>query len=272
MIFEIDKDTHLFYRVWEPEGKLLCKVVFVHGYAEHSGRYDYAARYLAAAGMRVYAYDHPGHGNSAGKKGLVSGIRDFAENLNHFVRFVKRDREKAKVFIIGHSMGGAIAAAFGAGYGCCISGIVTSAAAIMPVPMLSRPLRAVASYVSMFIPEAGTVKLPPEKLSRDQRVVEGYKKDPLNYNGRVKLKTAVELSGSLELIGKKARNIYEPILVLHGSDDTLAKPEGSRFLYEKVSSEDRQIKIFDGLRHELFNEPEKDYVLKTVREWIETRV
>ncbi len=272
MIFEIDKDTRLFYRVWEPEGIPAAKVVIVHGYAEHSGRYEHAGSYLAKSGFRVYAFDHPGHGQSSGKKAIVSGIKDYALNLRHFVKFVKNDRGKSKVFVIGHSMGGAVAAVYAARFGCDISGLVTSGAAVMPVPMLCAPLRVAAEYLSLFTPEAVTVKLPPEKISRDGAVVSGYKNDPLNYNGRIKLKTAVELSKSLKIIKETASDIMEPLLVLHGADDRLANPEGSRLLYEKASSDDKEYKLLPGLKHEIFNEPEKEYVLDTVKTWLKMRI
>lgn len=271
MIFEIESGLQVFYRIWEPEGRPAAKIVITHGYAEHSGRYEHAGRYLAESGYRVYAFDQPGHGQSGGRKGVVEGIKEYAEILDCFIRHIKKEREEGKIFLIGHSMGGAVAAAYCAIFGNGIDGLVTSAAAVIPVPGLAWLFKSAAEWLSRLAPEVRTVKLPPEKLSRDKNVVKDYLGDQLNYTGRIKLKTAVELSKSEEIIRKTAKYICEPLLVMHGSDDTLAKPEGSLLLYENASSEDKTLKIFEGLRHELFNEPEKKEVLETVKSWISER-
>ncbi len=291
MIFEIDRDTRLYYRTWEPScgdsenesaggsknlsGAASVNVIIVHGYAEHSGRYEYTGQYLSRKGFRVFAYDHPGHGKSAGSRGLVSSIDDLVLKLEYFVQFVKKTDKHSmhgKTFMIGHSMGGVISALFASGSGSEIDGLITSGAAVMPLPELKGLPHKLAEAASCFFPELRTIPLDPRKLSRDEKVVKDYKGDPLNYNGKVKLKTAVELSGAGERIEKFAEKIKVPLLVMHGSEDTLAKPDGSRLLFEKASSEDKQIRIFEGLRHEIFNEPEKDLVLETVGEWIDFRL
>jgi len=278
MIFEIDSDTSLYYRTWEPSGgnsENAGNVIIVHGYAEHSGRYEYAGQYLSRKGFRVFAYDHPCHGQSAGSRALVSSIDDLVLKLEYFVKFVKKSDKlsvHAKTFMIGHSMGGVVSALYASGSGSEIDGLITSGAAVMPLPELKGLPKKLAEKASFFFPELGTIPLDPGKLSRDENVVKDYKSDPLNYNGKVKLKTAVELSGAVERIEKLAEKIIVPLLVLHGSDDRLADPEGSRLLFEKASSKDKQIRIFEGLRHEIFNEPEKDSVLETVREWIDLRL
>ncbi len=272
MKFEIDKETILYYRIWEPETLPIAKAVVVHGYAEHSGRYDYVGKYLAGNSIKVYAFDNYGHGQSSGKRALVTSIENFVSNLDSFVKFVKKDGEDLKLFIIGHSMGGAIAAIYAAEHGSVIDGIITSSAAIMPVPNLYPPFDIIAEFFSKFIPEAKTVNLPAQKLSKDQKVVENYKSDSLTYTGKVKLRTAAEFSRIQKIVKKKCSNILNPILIMHGSKDRLAKPEGSRLLYNIVSSKDKEIKIFEGLKHELFNEPEKDKVLNVVKEWLYMRL
>jgi len=272
MIFEIDRDTNLFYRVWEPESAPVADIIIVHGYAEHSGRYEHAGRYFSDSGFRVFAFDHPGHGQSPGKKALVSSIFDLSVNLNHFVKYIKNGKNNKKIFIIGHSMGGVVAALYSAAFGSDISGVITSGAAVITMPVLWPPLRATLDYLSGFFPEAPTIKLPADKLSRDKKVVDDYMADQLTYRGKVKLKTAVELSKAVKIIKKKARFISEPLLVLHGAEDRLASPDGSRLLFENASSADKELKIFDNLRHEIFNEPEKQIVLETVKNWITARL
>ncbi|MDX9801366.1 MAG: alpha/beta hydrolase [Spirochaetia bacterium] len=276
MLFEIDRGAHLYFRKWLSSGELpgypSANIIIVHGYAEHSGRYEYAGKYLSQKGFSVYAFDLPGHGKSVGSRALIPGIDDLVLKLKLFVEFVKTRDKGEKTFIIGHSMGGVVAALYASLYGNEIDGLITSGAAVMPLPELKGMIQKIAEAVSTLLPELRTLSLDPDKLSRDAGVVEDYRSDPLNYNGKVKLKTAVELSRSRKMIEKAAGNITVPFFVMHGADDTLAEPEGSRLLFEKASSVDKTIRLFDGLRHEILNEPEKELVLEAIRDWLYLRL
>ena len=269
------KDNHdIFYRTWVPGGSSKAVVVIVHGYGEHSGRYNPAASALAGAGYRVYAYDHPGHGGSRGKKGLVEGLEKLADVLGDFTAFAAEEEPGYKVFVLGHSMGGVVSALYASrlpGDG-PVSGLITTGAAVEVKPSMGKGLQKTLRAVSRIAPGLPTIKLSRAKLSKDIEVVDSYDRDPLNYSGRVKLKTGVELSRAFRLITENAGNITIPLLVLHGGEDTLSLPGGSSLIHDSASSGDKKIRIFPGLKHEILNEPEKNMVFEEIINWLDSRV
>lgn len=274
MIFKVDEKISLFYREWAPEEgqDIVGKVVIVHGYGEHSGRYQHVAKALTDIGFKVYAFDHPGHGNSHGKKALVDDIKAFAINIKHFVEYVKKDDETVKVFILGHSMGGALSAIYASHFADNIAGIITTGAAIYPASRLKGAALKFIKFFAMLCPQFPTVKLSLSTLSEDQAVIEGYERDPLNYHGKVKLLTAISLSEIAEIIEENGGNTTVPILILHGAEDKLSDPAGSKFFYDKVSSLDKEIKFFPEMKHEILNSPQKEKVLDIIKEWLLKRV
>lgn len=274
MIFKVDEKISLFYREWAPkEGQdIVGKVVIVHGYGEHSGRYEHVAKALTDIGFKVYAFDHPGHGHSHGKKALVDDIKAFAVNIKHFVEYVKQDDEKVKVFILGHSMGGALSAIYASHFADDIAGVITTGAAIYPASRLKGIALKFIKFFALHFPQFPTVKLSTSTLSEDQAVIDNYEKDPLNYHGKVKFLTAISLSEIAEIIEEKGGNATVPILILHGAEDKLSEPAGSKFFYDKISSTDKEIKFFPEMKHEILNSPQKEKVLDTIKEWLLKRV
>ncbi len=278
MYFNINEKERLFYRVKEPDGEKKGCVLIVHGYAEHGGRYMKCADYLAGSGFRVYIPDLPGHGQSTGIKGLAENPVLVSEYLKNFTDFIRKENSSpeqagcSKLFLLGHSMGGGISLIYASSFGSSISGVVTSGAAVHPMPYPPLPVRAVMGFFSRYLPGLKTMELGDEKISTLQDVVEDYRNDPLNYNGKVMLGTAVELFRIRKVVEANADKITEPVFLLHGSDDRLASPEGSEFVYNSVSSEDRKIRIYDGCRHEILNDFRQEEVLEDIKNWLLERV
>ena len=272
MKFVINEKDTLFYRVWEPPGEIAGKVVIVHGYAEHGGRYEYTANILAAAGFRVYAPDLPGHGRSDGKKGLVGDVDRIVEVLKNFVDFIGKEKGGSGIFLLGHSMGGALSLLYASRFGSDIRGVITSGAAVYPLPYPPLLIRKIISWISICLPAFKTVKLDAEKISTIPSVVESYRGDPLNYNGRIMAATASGLFRIRKMLEKKGPNISEPLLLLHGTDDRLASPFGSRKIFNICISSDKKIVLYEGARHEILNDFRKDEVLDEIKSWLLQRV
>ena len=272
MYFKIDEKTTLYYRVWRPDSAPKGILLIVHGYAEHSGRYEKAAKYFSYAGFKVYAADLPGHGQSSGKKGLAVDSVTVSENIKNFTDFIKKENSGLKLFLFGHSMGGGISLIYTSSFGSNISGLITSGAAVYPLPYPSAVIRTVIACIARYCPSLKTMDLGAEKTSTLKEVVEDYKKDPLNYNGKVMAGSAAVLFRIRKLVEENASKITEPVLLLHGSEDTLASPSGSEFVYSKVSSEDKTIKVYEGCRHEILNDFKQDEVLEDIRNWLLERV
>jgi lysophospholipase len=254
----------LFYRCWDsPVAR--AEVVLSHGYAEHSGRYEHLAAALGAAGARVWALDHYGHGRSAGERADISSLPAAAEDLHLLVAKAARAAGESaagnSVYLVGHSMGGAIAAAHALAHQASLAGLVLSA----PMLILSDELMALAGMDE--IPDVSLAG----GISRDPEVVAAYESDPLNYLGpppKTFLASLAALPGMIERLGE----LTLPMLVMHGSADPLIKPETLRTLVARVGSEDLAARLWPGLMHEIFNEPEKDAVIGTLTRWITARM
>jgi alpha-beta hydrolase superfamily lysophospholipase len=126
--------------------------------------------------------------------------------------------------------------------------------------------------LSIIIPGAGLVRLDSDGLSRDSSVVEAYVNDPLVYTGKATARLGAELIKAMQNVTLQAANINLPIMIAQGSDDKLVDPGGAQLLYDLIGSKDKTIKIYNGLYHEIFNEPEHEQVLNDVTTWIDSHL
>jgi alpha-beta hydrolase superfamily lysophospholipase len=257
----------LFRRAWLPEMPRRILVV-VHGYAEHSGRYEGFGSWFAGRDCAVHAYDHRGHGRSRGKRCHVKAFREYLDDLDCFVEIVRREHPQIPVTVVGHSMGGLITAAYLVDRRPAICSAVTSGAGLalgQGVPRLrvaaARLLRHVLPRLSM---GSG---LDPNGLSRDPEVVENYLEDPLVFR-RMTASLAAELVSAVPRTAARAAEVAVPLLMLHGEDDPLCPPDGSRAFFEEVAISGSDLRIYPKLRHEIFNEPEREQVYLDILEWL----
>jgi len=260
----------LFERRWLPDGEPKALVVLIHGYAEHTGRYDHVGARLAAAGIAVRGFDLRGHGLSDGPRALISTVREYLDDLRAYLPQVQREHPAVPIFVLGHSMGGCIAALWLAVDRPPLSGALLSGPAL--TSGAPNPLGPVLRWLGRVAPALPLMRLRAEQVSRDPAVVRRYEADPLVYHGRMKAGLLSAMLRAIERIDRDAARIDAPLLLMHGSDDALTSPEGSRRLHERVSSADRTLKVYQGLFHEILNEPEQDQVLGDIVAWIQARI
>ena len=272
---ERNKGRKLFFRSWKPDNseiKLKGVILIAHGYAEHSERYNYTAKYFTDKNYAVYAVDHYGHGRSMGVKADVPDFRIFVEDLLSVLSKIQDNEKNIPVFILGHSMGGAISTILASGAGNNIKGLILSGASIRIDGGVSGFVKSISKVIAFFVPYLPLVEFAVEGISRDPEVIESYKKDLLNYNGKVRARMGREMLRSEELITEELLSkISVPTLILHGEKDPLVNPECSQIIYSNISSKDKELKILDNLYHEILNEPEKDEVLEIIGKWLDTR-
>jgi alpha-beta hydrolase superfamily lysophospholipase len=274
--FEGGGGRTLCRRSWLPENAESVLVV-IHGFAEHSGRYEAFGSWFSGRGCAVHAYDHQGHGRSEGRRNHVRRFGDFLEDLRGFLELTRSEHPGLPCALVGHSMGGLIAAAFARERppeSLGLVGVVTSGAALSLGPALSRSkllvargLRRVAPWLTL---DAG---LPAEALSRDPEVVRRYVEDPL-VGTRMTPSLAVELMDAVTRTAGGGGDVALPMLLLHGGADSLCAPAGSQAFFESLgerAAEHSALRVYPQLRHEIFNEPEQDEVFANVLEWIRER-
>lgn len=238
-------------------------VVIVHGLCEHQGRYDYVARKLTDRGFGVYRFDHRGHGQSEGKPIFYNDFNEMIDDVNVVVELAQKENPGLPVFLIGHSMGGFAVTTFGMKYPNKVKGIVASGAATRFNSEFAIPPD---MPVDAYFPNALA-----DAISSDPAVVEAYKNDPL-VGKEVSFGLFYRLFEGVTWNKANSDKLVDPILLLHGNNDALVSEKDSRDLFGDIAAEDKTLKIYPFLFHEIFNEPSKDEVLEDAISWLEKRL
>lgn len=252
---------------WVPDTPPVGVVIIVHGIAEHGGRYAHVGRRLAAEGYATYVHDHRGHGRSEGTRGNIDRMSTVVTDLETMVRSVAGRHPDLPMFLYGHSMGGLITLTYLTGKPAELRGAVLSASAV-EFTGGPKAVRAAAGVLSVLAPNAGSVALDSSQMSRDPEVVRDYDTDPLNYRGKVRVRTGAEMLAAAGRVAASLDRVTLPILVMHGSEDKVTVPAGSERLAKQAGSKDITLKIYDGFFHELHNEPDKETVFADIVRWL----
>jgi acylglycerol lipase len=262
--------TRLYWQAWGAPGAARGPVVLVHGAAEHGGRYAHVAERLVAEGHSVYALDHRGHGRSDGPRAMIDRLDRLVADLALFVARVREEEAGRRPFLVGHSLGGAVALTYATRHADTIEGLVVSGPAVgtEAVPAVLKGVTAVLSAVA---PKLPVFKIEDDAVSRDPRVVRDYQLDPLNHAGKLPARTLGEMLRSMDAMPERVGELRTPLLLLHGGADRLCPPEGSRMVYAGAASSDKTLKVYDGLYHEVFNEPERELVMDDLVAWLAER-
>jgi alpha-beta hydrolase superfamily lysophospholipase len=257
----------LFRRSWLPPRpeRLL---VLVHGYAEHSGRYEHVGAWLAARGCAVHAYDQQGHGRSAGARGHVRRFSEFLDDLDAVLAAATLEQPGLPAFVVGHSMGGLVASAWAVERASGVLGVVTSGAALSVTGVPSRPRLLLLRALRRVTPRLAIDQpISQAALSRDPEVGRAYAADPLVFQ-RMTLSLAAELFAASGRTLARAGEVRVPMLLLHGGDDPLCPSYGSRAFFEQLAAPGSDLRIYPELRHEIFNEPEQEQVFADLLDWL----
>jgi acylglycerol lipase len=273
---ELSDGGERYRRSWlpaEPNRVMLL----VHGYAEHTGRYDEMAMFFAERQFAVHAYDQVGHGRTAGPRGHVDRFERLVDELVRFIEIVGLDHPGLPLTLVGHSMGGLVVAATAAFRRPEVDRIVLSGA-LLQLGGNGSPLRqsislAVARILATFAPRvAMSTGLELEGLSRDREVIRRYEEDPF-VKDRMSVRFAAGLSSMVSAVRVAANKVERPMLILHGGADSISPAAGSRDFYAGLTGEAEErstLQIYPELRHEIFQEPERQQVWSDMLEWLDS--
>ena len=260
--------SELYYQCWQPESRPKAILAITHGHGEHSGRYGNVVNWFVPRGYAVYAFDLRGHGRSAGPRGHVERWDEFREDVSAFLALVREREPGQTLFLVGHSMGGLIALEYVLHHPQGLAGVIVSG------PLLSQPgisplLITLSKVLARLAPRlALKTGLDATALSRDPAVVEAYVNDPLVHSfGTARLGT--ELARAIAWTQAHAPDLALPCLIVHGGDDRICPPEGSRLFFENVAFADKERQVYEGYYHEVYNEVGKEQVLAAVEAWLE---
>ncbi|MFE0388600.1 alpha/beta hydrolase [Streptomyces bungoensis] len=232
-----------------------CLVLVVHGYGEHAGRYGELAGVLTGYGAAVYGPDHIGHGKSAGERVLVEDFEEVVDDVHRAADLARAAHPGLPLVLVGHSMGGLIAARYAQRHRDELSALILSGPVIGVWELPGRLLA---------LDEIPDTPVSPSALSRDPAVGAAYAADPLVWHGPMKRPTLQAFVRTLDAVAEGGDVGDLPVLWLHGDDDRLVPLPGSRIGVERLSGGRPTERIFPGARHEVFNETCKAAVFAEV--------
>ena len=263
--------TSIFWKSWIPDTPPKAVVHIIHGYAEHIDRYTNVIKELVPAGYAVFGNDHRGHGRSQGKRGHVMSFQEFIDDEKQFHREVIHAQYPGiPYFVLGHSMGSLIALNYIEQNSEEIRGLILSGTGSQPGTDIPKFLVKLTKILSGILPSIHVKSpLPPEFISRDKEVVKAYVDDPLVYNV-ITPRLAYEMNRFVVIGAQNAVKIKIPVLIQLGSKDTAFS--GQKELFEMIGSKDKTYKLYEGLKHEVYNELPVDRarVLADLKSWLDT--
>lgn len=247
-------------RTWQDPGREPDHVALLaHGYGEHVGRYEHVADALVRNGAVLYAVDHVGHGRSGGERVLIADFEDVVTDLHTVDGTAREEHPGLPVVLVGHSMGGLIAARYAQRYGDTLAALVLSG------PLIGN-WEAAAQLLAL--DELPDVPLDIETLSRDPEVGRAYAADPLVWHGPFKRTTLEAVERGITAVQEGPALGALPLLWVHGVEDPLVPLEGSRHGVEHLRGEVFEQRLYDGARHEVFNETNAAEVLADVTDFL----
>ena len=267
MIVDGAGGVKLYGQWWRPRGVVRGVVVVQHGLKDHGDRYAALADRLATAGFTVYALDLRGHGRSAGPRTAVGRFDDYVDDLAAWVTRARAAAPGMPVFVMGHSMGGAIAARYAEAHAGELAGVILSAPAL---GLDLAPIQVGAARLAGTLnPGVAALDLPEDDFSREPAVVASMKRDPLISHPKGPAHTAAALLTGIEAVWADAARMTAPLLILHGTEDRLTAPAASRDFVARVPATDKRLVVFDGAWHVLLGDRVADDVTAEIVGFVE---
>jgi len=269
-----DDGLELYWQSWQPPGEAEGVLLFVHGLAEHSGRYLNPIRHFVARGWTCFAFDYRGHGKSPGPRVHVDTFDEFLSDVAEGHRLARIRYPESKTVMVGHSQGGLLTLLYAESNPDHLDAVVVSSPflGIHPDSKPSGLLRGTSRFVSKLTPKMMfSTALDPAHISRDPEVVQSYVDDPL-VSSQVSARWVTSAVDAQKKALSEASLMTIPTLVMQAGNDRLVDPDATRDWVASAPGDLVEYVEWDGYSHELFNEPllDRRQVLDTMEEWLET--
>ncbi len=261
-----------FVHRWIPEGSdPWASIYLIHGLGDHGGRFDRLARWFTRHGVEVSALDLVGHGRSFGRRGCVESYESILSEVNHFVRMRPSSSISIPKFVFGQSMGGNLVLNWALRFHSDIAGLIAAAPMLRPGNPPSESFMRIGRKISRWLPHLRMrASVDVQQLTRDVHSQRAYTEDKLvHHQISLRLGTALVDSGLWALT--HADELSVPTLLVHGLNDQLTSPKASKEFADK-NPEFVEIRLWNGLRHDLHSEPEWTSVLDDLRRWIAGKI
>jgi acylglycerol lipase len=258
---------------WLPaKGSPRGVVVVTHGIRDHALRYESFATKLTEQGFAVYAQDLRGHAHSGGDRQRFDSMAQLVADTDIVVSRAMQRYPGVPIFVLGHSLGGLVTAAYAESHADKVRGVVLSGAALRPPSSVSAFEIGAARFVGGIAPGLPLQKIDDSEFSRDKAVMAALRSDPLVFRDKLPAASVVAAVNGMDEVRKNVDRLTMPLLILHGTGDKVNPIEGSQALSQTAPSTDKTLKIYPGLYHDLFHEPEHADVERDIMAWLNVHV
>jgi len=263
-------DGHrLFVRSWQPVSEARAMLAIVHGFNSHSAYYERFAHIVANGGIAAFAVDLRGRGRSSGTRYFAWRFAEYVEDIEALVCAIHARAPALPLFLLGHGAGGLAACCYAVSSQRFLAGLICESVAL-EVPSSAARMRLVRA-LALIAPRLPVLRLRSGQFSRDEKVVDRMNADPLIQHECQSAQTVVEMVRVRSHVRASLSEITIPLLVLHGSADSVTMPSGSEFLHKNSSSRDKTLQIFEGYYHDLINDRGHEHVVQRIYDWISDR-
>lgn len=269
--WEVADGTTFQVQGWEPGNNPKALVALIHGLGEHTGRYTHVAQAFTDAGYALVGFNLRGHGKSGGARGHTPSLDVYMQDIRSFFKYLVTRYPELPHFLYGHSLGGLLSLSYTIQYSKGLNGVIVSSAALRSALQEQKVKVAMAKLLGVLAP---TITIPSglesSAISRDPDIVKAYVNDPLVHD-KVSMGFGKAALNAIDLCFARAKDFVPPLLIMHGKADRINYPSGSEDFASlaRETNRDVTLKLWDGMYHELHNEPEKAEVIQFMIEWLD---
>jgi alpha-beta hydrolase superfamily lysophospholipase len=261
----------IYSKTWIPLLEPKAVVCVLHGVGEHIGRYEPDGEALARAGYIVAGFDQRGFGRSGGRRGHTPSLEAYFDDIDRFLHEISQRYPGIPQFIYGMSMGAILVLAYTPVRNPAVVGVIAAAPGLKNSLEEQRLKVLLTRLLGQLLPtltfESG---VDPQEVCRDPQVNDAYCKDPLVHS-KVTTAWGRAMLQALDLVGKNAPHFPLPLLLLHGTDDSIAYPKGSQAFAVLAPKDKVTLKMWEGFKHELHTDPENTEVFEAMIQWMESQ-
>jgi alpha-beta hydrolase superfamily lysophospholipase len=263
----------MFLSIYRPDNdKPRALLIILHGLGSHAGDFREMGKYFAEKGLAVFIPDQRGFGHYSGLKGHVISFDEYVEDIQNLVMYV-RDRYLNNVaFLFGSSMGGINAVRYASKYSSEIDGLILHCPGVAQNLEVGFGKKIAGNLLSLLnVKRYIASEINFSDTTRNPKIVKQMETDPLRFE-LVTPRFGIEGLKAAEDGYNSAESIKLPVLLQQAGADRLVDPVRSREFFDSLSSTDKTWKLYDGLYHQLHNEPEREQVLGDMEAWLEKRL
>ena len=267
--FSASGGLRLYWQSRRPEAPPRAAFVLVHGVGEHGGRYENLMEPLARAGYAVYTYDQRGHGRSPGPRVHIDRWSQYRDDLGAFLTFVAQQAPRLPLVLYGHSMGSLVVLDYAIVHPRGLAALIVSGVALQPAGVGAAWQVAAARLLTHVTPRLSLdLHIRPDALTRDPAARAAALADPA-LTSKATVRWGTESLATVAVVRRRLGEITLPLLVVHGGDDPLNRPAGAQELVDSVSSADKTLTVYPGVRHEPHNDLGHEQVAADIIAWLD---